>query len=194
MTQMKSNTLEAVSRTRSIARPLALRILGILGFIGLIAAGAHLKIAIGITPVPITLQTLFVVLAGALLGPAEGALAVAGYLALGAFGIPLFAKAGAGTGLAYFSGVTGGYLAGFFLAAIFVGFAVRRATKIGWQTAAFFGGSFIILAFGTLWLKVVLDVSIAKAAMMGYVPFIIGDIVKTSVAVVIYRSTRRLQR
>jgi len=167
-----------------------IRAAAILGFVGLIALGANAKIPLPWTAVPLTLQTLFVLLAGALLGPIDGAAAVAGYLLLGAAGAPLFALSSGATGLSYFAGVTGGYLIGFFLAAIFVGVAVRMTAKPGLQLAAVFAGAFLILAIGTIWLGFVLKVSPDKAAMAGFVPFVIGDIAKATIAFGMYRWMR----
>src|SRR5512133_1411896 len=78
-----------------------------------IAAGAWLQLPIG--PVPVTLQPLFIVLAGFLLGPARGAAAVALYVLAGVLGMPVFAGGKAGLGVLL--GPTGGYLVGFILAA-----------------------------------------------------------------------------
>jgi biotin transport system substrate-specific component len=182
-----------LSAAKSAARPRAVlwRVTAILGFMGLIAIGAHAKVAVPWTPVPITLQTFFVLLAGALLGPVDGVAAVAGYIIMGVFGVPIFAKAGGPVGLSYLSGVTGGYLAGFLAAAAFLGIAVRRTGNRGLQLVLFFAASQLILWPGTLWLKFALAVPLTQAILLGYAPFIIGDLLKTSAAYGAYRWLRR---
>jgi biotin transport system substrate-specific component len=184
-----------IAASKSVAKPRAVlwRVTAILGFMGLIAIGAHAKVAVPWTPVPITLQTFFVLLAGALLGPVDGVAAVAGYIIMGVFGVPIFAKAGGPVGLSYLSGVTGGYLVGFLAAAAFLGIAARRTEKRVLQLVLFFAASQMILWPGTLWLKFALAVTLPKAVLLGYAPFVIGDLLKTSAACGIYRWLRRRQ-
>ncbi|MBI2651670.1 biotin transporter BioY [Candidatus Woesearchaeota archaeon] len=88
-------------------------------FAALTAAVAQIKIPLGFTPVPITLQTLLVLLAGAILGPYYGAMSMTIYLALGAIGLPVFA--GGSGSIAAFFGPTGGYLLSYPVAAFAVG-------------------------------------------------------------------------
>ncbi|WP_370186785.1 biotin transporter BioY [Aeromicrobium sp.] len=83
----------------------------------------------GVNGVPVTLQLFGVFLAGAVLGPVRGFLAVALYLAVGAVGVPVFA--GPVGGLAPFAGPTAGYLVSFPLVALVVGLAVQRARAAG---------------------------------------------------------------
>ena len=85
--------------------------MGVVAFALAPAAGAYIAIPLPFTPVPITLQPLFVILAGALLGPWAGATSMAMYLTLGAIGAPVFS--GGHAGLPWLMGPTGGYLAGF---------------------------------------------------------------------------------
>jgi biotin transport system substrate-specific component len=88
-------------------------------FAALIAGGTFVAVPLPFSPVPIVLQNLFVVLAGLTLGPVRGAGAAALYLLAGALGAPVFA--GAAGGIAHFAGPTGGFLAGYFLAALTAG-------------------------------------------------------------------------
>src|SRR3989344_5830887 len=88
-------------------------------FAALTAAVAPFKIPLGFTPVPITLQTLVVLLAGAVLGSTYGALAMILYVLVGALGLPVFA--GGGSGVGALLGPTGGYLFSYFIAAFFIG-------------------------------------------------------------------------
>ena len=88
-------------------------------FAALTAAVSPLKIPLGFTPVPITLQTLMVLLSGAMLGPYYGALAMILYILVGALGLPVFA--GGGSGIGALLGHSGGYLFSYFIAAFVVG-------------------------------------------------------------------------
>ena len=168
-------------------RPLALRLGGILGFVGLLALGAHARVYIPGNPVPVTFQTFFVLLAGAVLGPWDALASVALYMTLGAAGVPLFAGATQATGLAYFAGPTGGYLAGFVAAVLTVGLVTRRTDSRPMLALTFLLGAFIILAFGSayLWLGP-LGRGPLEALMLGFVPYVIGDIIKALLALFVY--------
>src|SRR3989338_1336836 len=88
-------------------------------FAALTGAVAWFKIPLPFTPVPITLQTLMVLLSGAMLGPYYGALAMILYILVGALGLPVFA--GGGSGIGALLGPSGGYLFSYFIAAFVVG-------------------------------------------------------------------------
>ena len=111
--------------SRSAVRP-GVRASGILAFALLTALGAFVRIPLPFTPVPVTLQTFFVLAAGIYLGSRDAALSQLGYLAIGAVGLPVFAGGGAGFG--HFLGVTGGYLIAFPIAAALVGAALLRVS------------------------------------------------------------------
>jgi len=142
----------------------------------LLALGAQVAFYLPGTPVPITGQTLAVLLAGALFGPVRGPAAVVTYLLQGAAGLPVFAAGNAG--VAYIIGPTGGYLLAFVPAAWVVGLLSRR----GWDrralslAPAMLLGSLVIYAGGMLWLTCY--VGTAHALAMGVGPFIIGDLLK----------------
>ena len=142
----------------------------------LLAAGAQVAFYLPGTPVPITGQTLAVLLAGVLLGPVRGPAAGVTYLLQGAAGLPVFAAGNAGG--AYILGPTGGYLLAFVPAAWVVGLLSRRGwDRHAWSLAtAMLLGSLVIYAGGMLWL--VCCFGAANALAMGVGPFIIGDLVK----------------
>lgn len=117
------STSGARSPRRSSATDIAL----IAGFAALIAACALLPAITVAGPVPITLQTFAVLLAGAVLGPVRGFLAVLLYIAAGAAGLPIFS--GGAAGIAVLQGPTAGYLAGMPLAAALCGFLVSRLPR-----------------------------------------------------------------
>lgn len=151
-------------------------------FAALLAAVAPFKIPLGFTPVPITLQTLVVLLSGAMLGPYYGALSMILYVAVGALGLPVFA--GGGSGIGALLGPTGGYLFSYFIAAFAIGkiLQIRKSPKYFDYVLAMIAGTIIIYALGAGWGMVVTGLGIA-AIMIGWVlPFIIGDTIKLLIA------------
>ncbi|MDB5044004.1 MAG: hypothetical protein JWQ08_54 [Deinococcus sp.] len=154
----------------------------------LVASGAALvalaaQIEIPMQPVPLTLQTLAVLLVGAVLGSKRGAAALALYLAAGAAGLPVLS--GGGAGLAKIMGPTGGYLLGFILAAGVVGWLAERYAldrKFAGTALAMLVGNVVIYIPGLLWLANVLHVSASKAVEYGLTPFLIGDGIKLLLA------------
>lgn len=128
---MTSESTASTVWRRSLAQPLVLRAALVLVGIGVLTVSAWLSVPF--YPVPLTMQTLAVLLVGGLLGPRLGASAVAGYLAIGLMGAPVFHN-GLG-GFAVFAGPTGGYLVGFLPAAFLMGLAVRWS-RSGTRAAA----------------------------------------------------------
>lgn len=153
----------------------------------LTAVGAYIHVPIG--PVPIVLSTLFVLLSGLLLGSRWGSASMALYLLVGAIGIPVF-HGGKG-GLAHFLGPTGGYLFGYVLASWLTGLISERSRGILlWEILGVIVGSLAIYSLGLPWLKVVTQMSWTKALTVGVAPFIIGDGIKASVALILARAAR----
>lgn len=145
-----------------------------------VAALAQVAIPLPWTPVPVTGQTLGVLLVGAALGAKRGAAALLLYLAEGAAGLPVFA---AGTaGVAKFFGPTGGYLLAFPLAAALVGgLAVRGFDRrVGTTVVAMALGTILVLAAGALWLSAF--VGWERVWVAGVVPFLPGAVIKIGVA------------
>jgi len=147
----------------------------------LIAAGAYINIPIG--PVPISLQTFFVTLAGFVLGPKKGAMAVALYLLAGLIGLPVFS--GGRSGLGHLLGPTGGFLVGFMLSAFISGLARADTNEIPWIKGLFFSfvGMLVLFAFGAGWLKFALSLTWGKVWAVGVAPFLIGGVIKLVAAV-----------
>lgn len=164
-------------------------------FAALIAAGTFISIPLPFSPVPIVLQNFFALISGLILGPLLGGLAVGLYLLAGALGAPVFA--GATGGFVHFLGPTGGFLFGYLLAAIIAGLIAGRPRAGGksplWRIilgAA--AGILIVYVPGVIRLKYALDGTWIQALAAGFVPFIIGDAVKTAAAVIISPRLRRL--
>jgi biotin transport system substrate-specific component len=150
--------------------------------------GAYVRIPL--EPVPITLQTLFVLLAGALAGPGRGSVSQGVYVAAGLFGLPLFA--GAVSGLAVIAGPTGGYLAGFVVSPIVVGWLLPRRKGFGWSLFVFAVGSMVTLALGVAHLAIFFTHDLWTAARWGLLPFLAGDAAKSFAAASIYSSYKKL--
>lgn len=148
----------------------------VLGASWLIAASAQVSVRVPYSPVPVTGQTLAVLLAGWILGRKWGTLAVAAYLAQGAAGLPFFA--GGKAGLAVLIGPTGGYLVGFLAAAYLAGMLSElHYRKTAVQAAgALLLGNLVIYAFGLAWL--VRFVGEAQVLTMGLFPYLVGDLIK----------------
>lgn len=194
MDETSKHTATALSyKTQSLShshRRIAVGMLGALLFAGLTFVGA--RIHIPLQPVPITLQTLFVVLGGAILGTRFGALGQGFYIGVGALGVPVFAESVAGFGV--LAGPTGGYLLGFLVAPAFVGYSIRRHSAFWWQFVVFFFGSLIILSLGVLHLTLFYTHDLLQSLRVGYLPFVPGDLLKILAAVSIYRSYRALRK
>lgn len=145
-----------------------------------VASLAQLEIRLPFTPVPISGQTLGVLLVGASLGSKRGAMSLALYLLEGALGLPFFA--GGAFGLITLFGPTGGYLFGFVLAAFLVGGLAEKGKERKLKTSwlAFLLGHVVIFTLGVFWLSFFVGSQNALAA--GLVPFIPGEVIKTLIA------------
>jgi biotin transport system substrate-specific component len=172
--------------------PLVRELMLIVGGSLFVALLAQVKIVLPFTPVPITGQTLGVLLVGALLGSKRGAAALVLYVAEGTLGLPFFA--GGGAGPAYLLGPTGGYLIGFVAAAFVVGLLCERGLERSWHTAIlpFAVGSLVIYACGASWLAVF--VGAQKALALGVLPFIMGDALKALLAALVLPALWRFIR
>ena len=144
----------------------------------LLAVSAQFKIPL--YPVPVTGQTLVVLLIGMTYGPRLGGITVAAYLFEGALGLPVFA--GGAAGAAVLMGTTGGYLFGFLLAGVSMGYLAERGMgrTVVSTIAAMVIGNFVIYLCGALWLANFIGFGQAIAA--GVLPFLYGDALKLVVA------------
>ena len=163
----------AASRTTNPAYPVILVVAGSL----LLTLSAKLQVPFW--PVPMTMQTYVVLVLGMALGPRLGSAAVALYLVEGALGLPVFSGTPErGIGLAYMIGPTGGYLAGFLVAAALVGIMSARGMDrrpLGALLAAV-AGMAVIYLLGLAWLGHLIGVE--KAIQFGAAPFVLGDALK----------------
>jgi biotin transport system substrate-specific component len=152
------------------------------------AAGAY--IIIPVPPVPVTMQTLFLSLAGVLIGARLAAMSQIIYVIIGAMGLPVFAGGKAGLGILI--GPTGGYLLGFVAGAYVIGklAELRPSAGMMWFVSSMAAGTFVIYLFGAAQLSVVAQLSLSKAAAVGVLPFIPGDAVKILLAAFVCRKLR----
>ncbi len=148
------------------------------------ALAAQWRIHLPFTPVPITGQTFAVLLAGVTLGVRAGAASQLLYVAMGAVGLPVFS--GGTGGWEVVTGATGGYLAGFVVAAAVVGALAERRHDRHFSTtlSAFLVGSFVIYAFGVAGLIGLAGMGASEAILKGVVPFVFGDVLKAGLAAV----------
>ncbi len=148
--------------------------------VGVAVLAASAQVSVPMVPVPMTLQSYAIVTLAALAGWRLGGEIVGAYLLVGLLGAPVFS--GAKGGLGVLTGPTGGYLAGFLLAALVVGWMVERPARsqvLRWFSAATLG-HIILLGFGVGWLasKIGTDLAVQK----GLIPFLPGSVVKVLLA------------
>jgi len=186
--------IDSVIPGKSLTKDIAL----IVGFSLLVTLFAQIAIRLPFTPVPITGQTLAVLLTGGALGANRGAASLALYLLMGTVGLPFFAPSGAalegelihfifpweGTGAAFWTLASGGYVVGFVAAAYVVGRLAERGWERGWSvTVAMLLGNVLIYVPGLLWLAYKID-SFDNALVFGLYPFIVGDLIKLYIAAI----------
>lgn len=157
-----------------------------LGMAGIIGLSAQIRIPVPWSVVPITGQTLAVLLAGVLLGRWWGGLSLAMYVGLGASGLPWFT--GWAGGVSHLVGPTGGYIVGFILAALFVGHFTDKpkARSFSRMLGLMLLASILIYIPGLLqlymWLNTGGTASFYQVLAMGFIPFIVGDLIKAMAA------------
>ncbi len=172
----------AVLGSRVLPRSSVIGLTMITGFALLTALLAQWQIHLPFTPVPVTGQTLGVLLAGAALGSRAGAASQGLYWILGAVGLPFYA--GGTGGWEHATGSTAGYLAGFLVAAWVVGRLAesRQDRRVLTSIPAMLTGSAIIYAFGITWLMISLKTDLPQAISWGFAPFVVGDLIKVVAA------------
>lgn len=165
---------------------------GIVAFALATVFGAQIAVPVPFTPVPITLQTMFVILAGVVLGPRAGAASMALYVGVGAMGAPVFSNGGAGIG--WLLGPTGGYLLTYPASAFAAGW-VASPWRVGRGPLALLlaglaTGVLVQYAGGLLQLASLTGRPFGEVLAMGALPFLFGDAVKIVTAAWIARGMR----
>ena len=154
--------------------------LGVVAFAVAAAFSAQIAVPLPWTPVPVTLQPLMVILAGAVLGPRLGALAMAAYVTVGALGAPVFSNGGGGIGWLF--GPTGGYLLAAPAAAFVTGAISGRRNQAWRLLLGLSAGVITMYAGGVLQLMAFTGQNLGAAMAAGAVPFIVGDLTKIGFA------------
>jgi biotin transport system substrate-specific component len=152
------------------------------------------QISIPIKPVPFTLQSMVVLLAGAFLGAKNGAYSQIAYILMGIIGLPVFAQTADGTmgiGIARLIGPTGGYLIAFPIAAFLVGYLTERSQKYLSIVLSMFAAEIVILYIGTLYLYAAYLHNFTEAIEVGAAIFTIWMVVKVFAAATIYFSVSK---
>lgn len=165
-----------------------------LGGAGLTTLGAQVSVHVPGSPVPITGQTLAVVLAGSTLGLRRGMASQLLYLLLGFF-LPVYAAPDR-SGFSVFWGPNGGYLVGFIVAAALIGWASEQGSdrRLLLAPAMFALGQFAVFAIGVPWLKIAAAMSWSTAISAGFTPFILGGAIKAVVAAAVMPAAWRAAR
>ncbi len=195
---MKKSVAWHLTQKEFIADRVLIKSIGIITFLLLVTLGAFVYIPLFFTPVPVTLQTFFVLLCGAFLAKRDGAFVQSLYAGLGAIGLPIFSAAQGG--LLKLFGPTGGYIIGFIFAIFSLKYMLNYFTKkslkltfahvlISMTTAML-----AIYVCGGLWLAISLKFTFSQIIMLGVVPFIPGEVAKVLLASTIYyKSNERLK-
>jgi biotin transport system substrate-specific component len=197
---LHSGSLRATVFPRSTALTEALFVVGGIGFISLLA---QIAIPVPGSPVPVTGQTLAVLLIGTTYGARLGFITFATYLLAGIAGAPIFAPSAtsANHGLDRLLGATGGYLVGMLVASLLLGYLADRKADQKFRTSfpALLLGDLVIFTFGLAWLHASLDMTWAATFKAGLTPFILGEALKiaitaTSLPLVWRKISRSLNR
>ena len=187
---MKTKILEIKQKYFFSIKPNNANVIGI--FLGslLIAMLAQISIHIPFSPVPITGQTIGVLLVGGILGSRKGLLSVATYISEGALGLPVFAEMSAG--LPVLLGPTGGYIISFIPAVLFIGYLTERnfTKNIIPSFISCILATFLILVIGTLFLS--LFFGLKDSFMMGFYPFIFVGIMKSFISAITITTYKKL--
>ncbi len=158
-------------------------------FVAAISLGAFVRVPLPFTPVPLTLQTFFVLLSAACLGLKWSVSVQVAYILLGVIGLPVFT--GANAGVFYLTGPTAGYIFGFIVAAAFISLFLKSLGKNFILVVCLFCiADLFLLLCGALWLKISLRISLMHSFLIGLVPFIVGDIFKAFLSASLFWAIR----
>lgn len=156
----------------------------VLVLVGITLLAVAAKISIPMIPVPITMGTFAVLTIGAAYGPRLGLVTILGYMIVGAAGFDVFAGSTAeANGLTYMMGSTGGYLVGYVLATLALGFAASKGLdrSVIDMAAAMLVGNALIYVPGLLWLGTLYGWD-QPILQWGFTPFLVGDVLKLALA------------
>ncbi len=153
-------------------------------FAVMIAVSSYISIPVPFSPVPISLQTLMIMIIGLVLEPKKAFYSVFLWIGLGAFGLPVFS--GGKAGVMTLVSPTGGYIIGFLLGALIISLIKGNAPNINifrMFFATVIGGILVVYLIGVPYLAFILKMDIMTAIKVGAIPFLIGDFIKAFFAV-----------
>ena len=181
-----SETIKSVKVYSAFSKIFSSSIFSFFSFSILTAVAA--QIAIPFKPVPFTLQTMMVILAGAFLGSKKGLYSQLTYLAMGAIGLPVFAQTpDAAFGFARLIGPTGGYLIAFPLAAYITGYLVEKNKNYSTVVASMFFSELLIITSGVIHLHLFYIQDLKTAIQAGAAIFSIWMVIKVFIAAAIFK-------
>ena len=184
--QTRTENLYSYIKSKVITHPL----FGIVSFAILMAVAA--QVTIPMKPVPTTLQSMIVVLAGAVLGSKKGFYSQIAYLGMGIAGLPVFATSpDLAPGLARLFGPTGGYLLAFPVAAWLTGSIIEKRSDYFTSVVAFFAAHAVILLSGALYLDLFINGNFETTLQLGVVVFSLSTVVKVLAASLLFRSLKK---
>lgn len=181
----------SVDRLRASDAPLWLQAAGVVGFAALTALFAQAELRVYLWEVPLTLQTVAVYGSGLFLGRTRGALAMGLYLLAG-LALPIYS--GGASGLEHVLGATGGYLVGFPVAAAVAGWVTETARSVSRTALALVGASLALFACGVTGLTLATELSLAEAAVAGWLKFVPWDLTKLALVGGLFLGARRATR
>lgn len=150
-------------------------------FTAIIVVLSYVSIPLPFSPVPVTGQSLAIMLAGSILTRRQATLSVLTFLFLGIIGVPVFA--GGTSGIRVLLGPTGGFLIGFLASVITISLLKGNGNRlISLAIANTLGGIVILYSFGVVWLSISTGIQLSQAFLSGALPFIPGDIIKVIIA------------
>lgn len=179
---------EVFWRSSSVMRQLVLVLAGI----ALLAVAAKIKVPVPNSPVPVSMGTFAVLTIGAAYGARLGLATIIGYMIIGALGFDIFSNSTAAlNGWTYMSGSTGGYLVGFVMALLLLGFAASK----GWDRSAVKLLPVLVIANaliyipGMAWLSHLYGMDMSTAFTKGVAPFLMGDVLKIALTAMLLPAT-----
>ncbi|GKU24988.1 biotin transporter BioY [Clostridium folliculivorans] len=162
-------------------------------FATLISVFGYIAIPLPFSPVPLTGQTLMIMLVGCVLTPLQAGLSVITFIFMGIIGLPVFS--GGASGIGVIVGSNGGYLMGFLIGSIVICIIKNKNNSIiSMISANIIGGIVVVYILGVLWLSYITGIGVYRAFIVGALPFIIGDLIKAVIAALVAKRINTLRR
>lgn len=185
------NTTESTTATENTSSRFDIKQMALIGVMtAVICVIAPFSLNIPVSPVPISLGTLAIFFAIAVLGLKRGTISVLIYILLGLVGVPVFSNFTGGAAKLF--GPTGGYIIGYIFLALICGFFVDKWPKnIALHVLGMILGTAVCYLFGSAWLAYQASMTLPQALAAGVIPFIPGDLVKLAIAMLVAYPVRK---